>query len=137
MCTWTESSPEFSARCLLTNRAGLECCLQVGLNARPVAQMARELGVSWDTVMAAVTEHGEPLVADPDRVGKVTALGVESVPKVSLLVVVLSFDREHVEGRERRLLRPFHPRDEFLKVVVEVMTLASLDERLVVLDLVN
>jgi hypothetical protein len=43
--TWTESSPAFSARCLLTERAGLECCLQVGLNARPVAQLARELGV--------------------------------------------------------------------------------------------
>ena len=77
-CTWTESSLEFSARCLLTNRAGFECCLQVGLNARRVAQMARELGVGWDTVMAAVTEHGEPLVDDPGRVGNVTALGVGS-----------------------------------------------------------
>ena len=55
-----ETSPAFSSRCLLTNRAGMECCLQVGLNARPVSQMARELGVCWDTVMAAVREHGEP-----------------------------------------------------------------------------
>ncbi len=69
--TWTESSNAFSSRCLLTNRAGRECCLQVGLNARPVAQMARELGVCWDTVMAAVREHGEPLVDDPGRVGAV------------------------------------------------------------------
>ena len=38
--TWSESSPAFSGRCLLTERAGRECCLQVGLNARPVAQMA-------------------------------------------------------------------------------------------------
>lgn len=75
--TWTETSPEFSSRCLLTNRAGLECCLQVGLNARPVAQMARELGVCWDTVMAAVREHGEPLVDDPQRVGQVRQLGVD------------------------------------------------------------
>jgi transposase len=75
--TWVETSPEFSARCLLTNRAGLECCLQVGLNARPVAQMARELGVCWDTVMAAVREHGQPLVDDPDRVGEVRQLGVD------------------------------------------------------------
>jgi transposase len=28
--TWTESSNAFSSRCLLTNRAGRECCLQVG-----------------------------------------------------------------------------------------------------------
>lgn len=60
--TWTEDSPWFSARCLLTNRAGVECCRQVGMNARPVTQMARELGVSWDTVMEAVREHGQPLV---------------------------------------------------------------------------
>jgi transposase len=76
-CTWTETSPLLSARCLLTRRAGLECCLQVGVNARSVAQMARELGVSWHTVMNAVREHGEPLVDDPDRVGKVRMLGVD------------------------------------------------------------
>lgn len=86
--TWTESSPEFSARCLLTNRAGLECCLQVGLNARPVSQMARELGVGWDTVMAAVREHGEPLVDDPARVGAVGALGVDET-------TFLSANRDH------------------------------------------
>lgn len=77
MRTWTESSPAFSARCLLTDRAGAECCRQVGRNARPVTQMAHELGVCWDTVMDAVREHGEPLVDDPERVGKVTALGID------------------------------------------------------------
>jgi transposase len=81
--TWSESSPAFSARCLLTDRAGLECCLQVGLNARPVAQMARELGVCWDTVMAAVAEHGEPLIDDPDRVGEVRHLGVDETSFLS------------------------------------------------------
>jgi hypothetical protein len=34
-----------------------------------VAQLARELGVAWHTVMNAVREYGEPLVDDPDRVG--------------------------------------------------------------------
>jgi transposase len=81
--TWTETSPAFSSRCLLTNRAGLECCLQVGLNARPVAQMARELGVCWDTVMAAVREHGEPLVDDPERVGEVRQLGIDETTWLS------------------------------------------------------
>jgi transposase len=74
--TWTERSAAFSARCL-TNRAGRECCLQIGLSARSVAQMARELGVCWDTVVAAVREHGEPLVDDPARVGAVAQLGVD------------------------------------------------------------
>lgn len=73
--TWSEESSAFSARCLLTERAGAECCLQVGRNARPVTQLAAELGVSWDTVMDAVREHGEPLVDDPGRVGQVRALG--------------------------------------------------------------
>ncbi|CAN5667775.1 ISL3-like element ISMsm4 family transposase [soil metagenome] len=75
--SWTESSPQFSARCVLTNRAGAECCRQVGRNARPVTQMAHELGVGWDTVMDAVREHGEPLIDDPERVGQVRALGVD------------------------------------------------------------
>jgi transposase len=75
--TWSESSPAFSARCLLTRRAGVEACRQVGRNARSVAQLADELGVCWQTVMAAVREHGEPLVDDPDRVGVVTKLGVD------------------------------------------------------------
>ena len=77
MRSWSESSPQFSARCLLTNRAGAECCLQVGRNARPVTQMAAELGVCWDTVMEAVKEHGQPLVDAPDRVGQVRMLGVD------------------------------------------------------------
>lgn len=75
--TTTETSPWFSARCLLTNRAGAECCRQVGRNARAVSQMADELGVCWATMMAAVREHGEPLVEDPRRVGIVTTLGVD------------------------------------------------------------
>lgn len=83
MRTWTESSASFSARCLLTNRAGAECCRQVGRNARPVSQMAAELGVCWDTVMAAVREHGEPLVDDPGRVGQVRALGVDETTWLS------------------------------------------------------
>ena len=41
--TWTETHQGFSRRCLLTNRAGAHVCRQVGLNARPVAQLAEEL----------------------------------------------------------------------------------------------
>jgi transposase len=77
MRTWSEESAACSARCLLTDRAGAECCRQVGRHARPVTQMAAELGVCWDTVMDAVREHGEPLVDDPERVGKLDQLGVD------------------------------------------------------------
>ena len=75
--TWTEGSPAVSGRHVLTRRAGVEACRQVGMNARSVADLARELGVSWWTVMDAVDEHGRPLVEDPDRVGPVRQLGVD------------------------------------------------------------
>jgi transposase len=75
--TWTETSSVMSARALLTDRAAVEVCRQVGENARPVSQLARELGVCWWTVMSAVIEHGTPLVEDPVRVGPVRALGVD------------------------------------------------------------
>ena len=75
--TWTEAHDAVSARAVLTRRAGWEMTRQVGANARPVAQLAREFGVEWSTVMAAVVEHGTPLVDDPDRVGTVTTLGVD------------------------------------------------------------
>ena len=75
--TWTESSEHVSSRTVLTRRAGVEACRQVGMNARPVAGLARELGVCWWTVMDAVIEHGTPLVEDPNRVGPVATLGVD------------------------------------------------------------
>ncbi|HSH59934.1 MAG TPA: ISL3 family transposase [Acidimicrobiales bacterium] len=75
--TWTEVSPHVSSRTVLTRRAGVETCRQVGANARPVAGLARELGVCWSTVMETVKEHGTALVEDPGRVGVVTKLGVD------------------------------------------------------------
>lgn len=47
-----------------------ECCLQVGLNSRPVAQMARELGVCWAAVMARSPSTASP--DDPARVEQVS-----------------------------------------------------------------
>jgi transposase len=75
--TWTETSASVWSRTALTRRAGVEACRQVGMNARPVAGLARELGVCWSTIMDAVVEHGTPLVDDPNRVGPVTTLGVD------------------------------------------------------------
>lgn len=83
VASWTETSDLLASRCVLTRRAGLWCCLQVGHNARPVAQVARELGVAWHTVMDAVREYGEPLVDDPERVGVVQALGVDETKWLS------------------------------------------------------
>ena len=75
--TWTEHSDHVGSQAVLTRRAGAEACRQVGADARPVATVAAELGVCWWTVMNAVIEHGTPLVDDPERIGKVTQLGVD------------------------------------------------------------
>jgi transposase len=75
--TWTETSEHVSTRAVLTMRAGAEACRQVGRNARPVSELADELGVCWWTIMTAVDEHGRPLIEDPNRVGEVHALGVD------------------------------------------------------------
>lgn len=75
--TWTERCEHVDAQVVLTRRAGMEACRQVGEHARSVASVARELGVCWWTVMNAVIEHGTPLVDDPDRVGTVRQLGVD------------------------------------------------------------
>jgi transposase len=81
--TWTELSPDFDAQAVLTRRAGAEACREVGEEARPVSRVARELAVSWWTVMNAVIEHGTPLVDDPDRVGTVRQLGVDETTYLS------------------------------------------------------
>jgi transposase len=75
--TWTETSDHVSTRAVLTHRAGMEACRQVGQNARPVSQLADELGVCWWTIMTAVDEHGRPLIDDSGRVGQVGSLGVD------------------------------------------------------------
>jgi transposase len=75
--TWTERIDGVVARQVLTARAGREVCRQVGQLCRPVASVADEYGVSWDTAWAAVVFHGRPLVDDPGRVRRVRALGVD------------------------------------------------------------
>jgi transposase len=75
--TWTEHAEHVDAQAVITRRAGMEACRQVGELARPVSGVADELGVCWWTVMNAVIEHGTPLVDDPQRVGPVTKLGID------------------------------------------------------------
>jgi transposase len=62
--TWTERIEGIAARQVLTVRAGMEVCRQVGQLCRPVASVADEYGVGWDTAWAAVVFHGRPLVDD-------------------------------------------------------------------------
>jgi transposase len=63
----------------MTERARAEACRQVGEQNRSVACVARDFGVGWSTIMAAVYDYGRPLVDDPDRGANVSALGLDEV----------------------------------------------------------
>jgi transposase len=76
--SWTEQAPAIAAtRARVTDRAGRWVCAQVGRDGRSVAEVARELGCDWHTVMDAVVAYGTPLVDDPARIGDVSALGLD------------------------------------------------------------
>lgn len=75
--TWTETNPAIAARASLSERARRDACRRVGRDGHSVAQVARDLGVGWSTVMTAVRDYGELLVDDPDRIGHVDALGMD------------------------------------------------------------
>jgi transposase len=78
MTSWTWSDPRIGApRMAMTDRAGRWVTEQVGRLGRPVAEVARELGCDWHTVNDAMVAYGTPLVEDPDRIGVVSALGLD------------------------------------------------------------
>ena len=62
----------------MTDRAGRWATKQVGQLGRTVAEVADDLGCDWHTVNDAVMAYGAALVDDdPDRIGPVTALGLD------------------------------------------------------------
>jgi transposase len=75
---WCDENPEIgTARCLLTTRAARWVTVQVGRHGRSVAEVAADLGCGWHAVMDAVVAVGERLIEHPDRIGAVTALGLD------------------------------------------------------------
>lgn len=63
----------------ITDRAGRWATFQVGHHGRSVSEVATDLGCDWHTVMDAVTFHGRALIDDPNRIGAVTAVGLDEV----------------------------------------------------------
>ena len=61
----------------LTRRARAEICRAVGEDGHTVAELARRFGIGWATAMAAVRDHGRPLVDDGHRLNRVRTLGVD------------------------------------------------------------
>ena len=74
--SFTEVAEEIApARAALTARAGRWATVAVGRDARPVSDVAGELGCDWHTVNRAVLAWGQALLAaDAERVGAVEAL---------------------------------------------------------------
>ena len=83
--TWTETHPQIRARASWSERARKQACRRVGRDGHSVAAVARDVGVGWATVMAAVVDYGTPLIEHPDRIEQVAAVGVDvpaEVPKI-------------------------------------------------------
>ena len=93
MGSWTEEDHRIAApRQILTTRAARWVTVQVGRRARSVNEVASELGCDWHTVNDAVVHYGEALLAhDTERIGTVTALGLDEV----LMVRVGPYRRQH------------------------------------------
>ncbi len=76
--TWTFDVPEIApCRGGMTDRAARWVTAQVGKSGRSVSEVAAEIGCDWHTVNDAVQMFGEALLADPDRIGNVVALGLD------------------------------------------------------------
>ena len=75
--TWTESHPQIRPRAAWTERARKQACRRVGRDGHSVAAVARDFGVGWAAVMAAVIEYGSALIEHPDRIEGVAAVGVD------------------------------------------------------------
>jgi transposase len=75
--TWTETHPAISPRSSWTERARAQACRRVGRDGHSVAAVAREFGVGWATVMAAVRQYGSQLLAQAQLGASSTAIGVD------------------------------------------------------------
>ncbi len=76
--SFTAQAPRIAPpRAAMTDRAGRWVTEQVGRLGRSVSEVSRELGCDWHTVNDAVVAYGSVLVDDPDRIGPVTALGLD------------------------------------------------------------
>jgi transposase len=77
--SWTEVALSIgAARLVMTDRAGRWVTEQVGRWGRTVNEVAVQLGCDWHTINDTVLAYGTALVDhDPDRIGTVTALGLD------------------------------------------------------------
>ena len=76
--SWTAEDPRIAApRLRMTDRAGRWVTVQVGRYGRTVTEVADELGCDWHTINDTVIAYGTVLVDDDERIGSVTAVGLD------------------------------------------------------------
>jgi transposase len=114
--TWTETHPGIAPRSSWTERARKQACRWVGRDGHSVAAVARDLGLGWATVMAAVVDHGSELIEREDRINDVHAMGVDETaflrasPTRSTLFATGIVDLRRgqlidiIDGRSRKVL---------------------------------
>ncbi len=114
--TWSETSELIASRAALTERARKRLAERVNIEGHSIAAAAAEFGVGWHTANAAVAEHTDPVIDDPERFEGVTAIGVDekrflnATPRshTRFTTQVVDLDRhrvlEVIEGRSRAVL---------------------------------
>jgi transposase len=114
--TWTETHPAISPRSSWTERARAQACRRVGRDGHAVAAVARDFGVGWATVMAAVHEHGGRLIEQAQPGAAARAIGVDETTfaratarhSTVFATGVVDLDRARlidiVPGRSRKVL---------------------------------
>jgi transposase len=76
--SWTEHVPSIGwPRLAMTDRAGRWVTRQIGQAGRAMSDVANELGCDWHTINNTIHAFGTPLLDDPERIGEVTALGLD------------------------------------------------------------
>jgi hypothetical protein len=75
--TWSETCPEIAPRASLTARARARLAEMVNVGSESIAGAAAAFGVGWHIAHQAVIEHTDPVVDDPGRLERVTAIGVD------------------------------------------------------------
>lgn len=138
--TWTEEIGGIAPRAVLTRRARTEIARRIGEDADPVAQVARNYGVSWDTAWGAFKEEVTPRIEDPERIKGVEALGVDETAFLAatkdhgrifatgMVDVRRSLLLDIIEGRSAKILSDWlGERPEAWRQAVEVVTIDPLE----------
>jgi len=114
--TWSEHCEHIAPRAALTERVRKALADMVNVEEHSIAAAGAEFGVGWHTANAAVAEHTDPVIDDPERFDGVSAIGVDEkrflnatpTARTRFTTQIVDLDRHRVldviEGRSRAVL---------------------------------